>query len=193
MRTDIPRMRRPMRIRFTNRFKCLVCYLIVFPLPLLWQALVLRWIYPYKLAGTAPELMEAFRFLTPGDASVQILLAARESNWLMLVFLCAAAAWVLVLLLQLLWRFSRCKSGGVRATQRGVHTYRLMMLLVWGVSLGCAALVWQFGVRLIAGRTLWDLIVYFVFYLILPLPAAIVSRLAAPSILSGRHAFFKRL
>ena len=193
MRTDIPRMRRPMRIRFTNRFKCLVCYLIVFPLPLLWQMLALRWIYPYKLAGTAPELMEALRFITPEDASVHSLLAARDSNWLMLVFLCAIAAWALVLLLQLLWRFSRRKSGGLRATQRAVHTYRLMMLLIWGVSLGAAALLWQFGVRLIEGRTLWDLIVYFVFYLLLPLPAAIVSRLAAPSMLSGKHAFFKRL
>jgi len=193
MRTDKPRMRRPMRIRFTNRIKCLLCYLIVFPLPLLWQALALRWIYPYKLAGTAPELMEALRFITSEEASLQSLLAARESNWLMLIFLCAVAAWVLVLLLQLLWRFSRRKSGGFRATQRAVHTYRLMMLFVWGISLGCAALVWQFGVRLIAGRTLWDLIAYFAFYLILPLPAAVVSRLAAPSILSGRHAFFKRL
>ena len=193
MRTDIPRMRRPMRIRFTNRFKCLVCYLIAFPLPLLWQVLALRRIYPYKLAGTAPELMDALRFITPEDASLQSLLAARESNWLMLVFLCAIAAWVLVLLLQLLWRFSRRKSGGLRATQRAVHTYRMMMLFVWGASLGCAALVWQFGVQLIPGRTLWDLIAYFVFYLLLPFPAAIVSRLAAPSILSGRHAFFKRL
>jgi hypothetical protein len=108
--------------------------------------------------------------------------------------LCVLCAWVLTLLLQLFWRCTRRAAiQPARATQRAVHTYRLMMLFVWGASLGCAALVWQFGVRLIAGRTLWDLIAYFVFYLLLPFPAAIVSRLAAPSILSGRHAFFKRL
>ena len=195
MRTDERRMRkRPMRIRYTNRGKCLLCYLIAFAIPLLWQMAALRWIFPYKLAATAPEVPQALRLFFPTKgASLKNLLVIREANWIMLVCLCALAAWVLVLLVQLFWRMTRCVSNGLRSTQRAVHSYRLMMLLIWALSLGAASVLWQLGVHRIEGRTVWDLVTYFVFYLLLPLSAAVVSRLAAPSALSGRHAFFKRL
>ena len=195
MRTETQRMRRrPMRIRYTNRFKCFLCYLIAFAIPLLWQALALRWIFPYKLAATSPKLPESLQFFSASeDASLQTLLAVREKNWLTLVALCALVSWALVLIIQLLWRVTRLVSSGLRSTQRAVHSYRLMMLLVWAFSAASAAILWQLGVHLIEGRTVWDLVTYFVFYLLLPFSAAVVSRLAAPSALSGRHAFFKRL
>ena len=46
---------RRIRIRRTNRLKCLVCYLVCFALPVLWQFIGLWLIYPYKLAATAPN------------------------------------------------------------------------------------------------------------------------------------------
>jgi len=195
MRTDERRMRkRPMRIRYTNRGKCLLCYLISFAIPLLWQLAALRFIFPYKLAATAPEVPESFRlFAAPEGAGLPQLLSVREDNWLALVCLCALAAWALVLVMQLLWRMTRRVSTGLRATQRAIHSYRLMMLLIWALSFAAAAALWQLGVHRIEGRTIWDLFTYFVFYLLLPFSAAVVSRLAAPSALSGRHAFFKRL
>ena len=186
--------KRPMRIRYTNRLKCLLCYIIVFSIPLLWQWAALAWIYPYKLAATAPELAEALQFAkTASDGSLRSMLDAREANWLMLVTLMAFAAWAVTLLIQLFWRFLHCKTGGFRAYRRAVHTCRLTALLILGADFSFAAMLWQCGVRLIAGRTVWDLVCYFIFYLLLPLCAVVVSRLAAPSVLSGKHAFFKRL
>ena len=44
------------RLRWSNRVKCLVCYLVCFALPLLWQAAASLWIYPLKLTGTAPNV-----------------------------------------------------------------------------------------------------------------------------------------
>ena len=34
------------RLRWSNRVKCLMCYLVCFALPLLWQAAASLWIYP---------------------------------------------------------------------------------------------------------------------------------------------------
>ncbi len=50
---------RRIRIRRTNRLKCLVCYLVCFALPVLWQFIGLWLIYPYKLAATAPNAAAA--------------------------------------------------------------------------------------------------------------------------------------
>lgn len=44
------------RLRWSNRVKCLMCYLVCFALPLLWQAAASLWIYPLKLTGTAPNV-----------------------------------------------------------------------------------------------------------------------------------------
>ena len=61
------------RLRWSNRGKCLMCYLVCFALPLLWQAAASLWIYPLKLTGTAPNvalhLQAALPFaLAPLDA-----------------------------------------------------------------------------------------------------------------------------
>ena len=184
--------KRSMRIRFTNRGKCLLCYLFAFSLPLLWQYWGLSWIYPYKLAATAPQL--PFSLIAPQDSSYRSVLAAQEANWLGLIAACALAVWAISALLQLLWRFTHRKAlHAFRATQRAVRSYRLLMLLVWALCLLTGAALWKWGVSLIPGRTLWDYLMYFGFYLLLPLCIMTVSRLAAPSVISGRHAFFKRL
>lgn len=183
---------RPMRIRFSNRFKCLVCYLLAFLIPLVWLWWGLTWLYPNKLASTAPAL--PFELIAPADASYRSQLAAREASWLGLIAACALAAWGLTAVLQLTWRIiNRSAWHTFRATQRAVRTYRFMMLLVWAIALAACAALWQLGVRLIPGRTHWDYLMYFGFYLLLPWTAMAVSRLAAPSAISGKHAFFKRL
>ena len=37
------------RLRWSNRVKCLMCYLVCFALPLLWHAAASLWIYPCLL------------------------------------------------------------------------------------------------------------------------------------------------
>ena len=186
---------RPMRIRYANRGKCLLVYLLSFALPLLWQWAALGVLYPYRLAGTAPQLPDfvptAFQ---PADDSFRALLFSREQNWLMLLAALALAVWLLVLVLQLLWRFTRrAHVRAFRATQRAVRAYRCLMLLIWAVCALAAAALWQLGVCRIAGRNHWDILCYFGFYLLMPLAAMAVSRLAAPRAISGKHAFFKRI
>ena len=44
------------RVKYHNRTKVLLCYLLAWGLALLLPYLGLRYLYPYKLAGSAPEL-----------------------------------------------------------------------------------------------------------------------------------------
>ncbi len=201
------------RLRYSNRTKCLLCYLICFSLPVLWQAAGLWLVYPYKLAGTAPNvaqnLANAFPFLAgaldgalsgaaiPVDATPGLLRAAlsfRDDVWRLCVCLCFGFAWGLTLALQLLWRFAHARPLlASRATERAVHAYRVTQGVLWLLNGLFAATVWFLGARFISGRTAWDYLVYFAAYALNALAALCCFRLAAPPVLSGRHAFFKRL
>ncbi len=201
------------RVRYSNRFKCLLCYVVAFALPLVWQWAALAFIYPYKLAGTAPNaaqtLMELLPFLqgalqplaqaatAAANATPDMLraaLAAREQAWFALVCGCLLCAWLLTLVLQLVWRFTR-RAGiaTAQATRRAIRAYRLWLLVIGLVALVFAALLWLMGVRRIPGVGVWDGLCYFAAYGLCVLAAAVVSRLAAPPALSGRHGYFKRL
>lgn len=210
MQNQDNRMRkRPLRMHGSSHLACLVCYLIAFSLPLLWQYAAIRLIYPWKLAATAPDvtshLLAAFPFLdrwlspmavlTGGQPfSLREMLAAREQAWLTALGLSAAAAWGLTLLIQLAWRFThRNPVFSARRTARAIRSYRFTMVILWALNAAIAAGVWLFGVQFITGRTLWDYLVSFGIYLLNPLAAAFVSRLAASPAISGKHAFFKRL
>lgn len=210
MQNESRRMRsRPLRMRSGNHLWCLLCYLIAFAVPLLWQFAALRLIYPYKLYATAPDvaahLLDAFPKLENVLAPIAALtadqpsalmdvLAAREQVWLGVLTLTAAAAWLVTLLIQLLWRvFHRTPILSARATTRAVRSYRITMLLIWLVNAAAAGGLWLYGVQYIHGRTLWDYAVCFGVFVLLPLSAAVVSRLAASPMISGRHAFFKRI
>lgn len=201
-----------LHIRYSNRLKCLLCYLVFFSLPLAWQAAALRLIYPYKLAGTAPNaarlLADALAFpvnwldalarscepVSASSASLRAALEAREASWFLFLTLCALAAWLLTLTVQLLWRARRtCAIQPARATRRAIRAYRLMLLALCALNVAFAALVWFSGMRSIPGRNLWDALAYWGCYPLNVLAAAAVSRLAAPPVISGRHAFFRRL
>lgn len=212
MRSEPVRKRR-MRIRYTNRFKCLLCYLVCFSLPLLWQLMSNLILYPYKLAGTAPNVTEQFLNVFPflrgalgglaaqaaipaaaTAASLSSALAAREEGWLAFLALCTLLAWLLTLLVQLLWRFlHRGPLLASRALLSAIRAYRLTMLCVLLINAAFAATVWYFGLRHVAGRTPWDFFAAFGSYVFNLLAAFFVSRFAAPPTLSGKHAFFKRL
>ena len=208
MQRDANRLR-TLRMRGSNPFACLICYLTAFALPALWEYAALALIYPRKLAFSAPDvaaqLIKAFPSLetrlSPVDLlsadspfSLKELLLVREENWLAALALSAAAAWLLTLLVQLCWRFThRSPLFSARRTAGAILSYRLMMLGVWLLNAAIAAGVWLFGVRFITGRTLWDYLVCFGIFPILPFCAMFVSRLAASSAISGRHAFFKRI
>lgn len=202
-----PRQRK-LRMRSGSGFFCLLCYAVAFAIPLLWQYTAIRLIYPWKLASTAPDLaahlLDAFPFVdqltsiaastSEGVFPLREVLATREQVWLAALAVCALCAWLLTLLVQLLWRFThRSPILAARQTARAIRSYRLSMLVIWGINLAAAAGLWLFGVQFIPGRTIWDYLVSFGFYLLLPLSAAFVSRFAASAAISGKHGFFKRL
>lgn len=201
------------RVRYSNRVKVLICYLVCFAIPPLWLVAGLVLVYPYQLTGSAPEVLGSLintfpvlkRWLSeaaaqaaaPAASSPEIWQAAldsRDSQWAIFLAAVFAAGWLLTLLCQLLWR---CTHGGAyqaaRASARAIRDYRLTQLIIWLVNGSLAAAVWLLGVQFIQGRTLWDYLVYFVPYGLNGLAALCCFRLAAPPALSGRHAFFKRL
>lgn len=201
------------RLRASNRVKCLLCYVICFAVPLLYQAAMLWLVYPYRLAGTAPgiaaNIAAAFPFLSDGLAdfikaadiaaakapsALADAIAARDYEWRVFLSAWALSAWALTLLLQLLWRMTHAKPVmAARAYRRAVSDYRLTLLLIAALGAFFAAAVWFIGARFIEGRTAWDYAAYFPVYALNVLAAFLCFRLAAPPVLSGRRAFFKRL
>ena len=65
--------------------------------------------------------------------------------------------------------------------------------LIWAVNLAGGAALWLLGVQFVQGRTGWDYVIYFCPFLLNGLAAIVCFRLAAPPVLSGKGAFFKRL
>lgn len=204
-----PARKRRLSIHTGSALARFLCYLTAFALPLCWQYAALVFIYPRKLAFTAPdaaaELVNAFSplqtLLSPicartaeGAYPLAQVLEAREQFWLFGLALCALAAWLLTLFIQLAWRFTHCRPlFSARLTSRAIRSYRLTLLIICALNAAVAAGIWFFGVRLIQGRTIWDYVVSFGVFALLPLAAAVVSRLAASPAISGRHAFFKRI
>ena len=205
---------RRVRTRFTNRFKCLLCYLICFSIPLLWQAAGLFFVYPYRLAGTAPSVAANVAHAVPALASalesyaqaadlsraagnpnaLAAAIAARDAQWRAAVGGWFALAWLMTLLIQLLWRATHAKATlASRATSRAVRAYRLSFFAILLINALFAAALWLVGARFIAGRTAWDYLAYFAAYILNLIAALCCFRLAAPPVLSGKHAFFKRL
>lgn len=208
-------MKRP-RIRFSNHLKCLLCYLLAFLLPLLALGGGLWLIYPYRLAGTAPNVAQNILNWLPGleqlfpalremaslaadpstltPEALRLALTQRETIWQLYASVCGLAGWGLTLLIQLLWR-ARFHSaiGAAARTQAAIRGYRLGMLGLLVLNLGLAALVWGLGVRFITERTCWDYLVYFLPYGLNLLAAFVAYRLAAPPVISGRRGFFKRI
>lgn len=200
-----------LRIRYHNRTKVLLCYLLAWGLALLLPLLALYALYPYKLAGSAPTLPDGLATLSVAlpqtarealaaagaelaQSDLQMALQARDFVWRWTVGGVVLLAWALSLLLQLLWRGRYVRPGqGARAALRAVHTYRLTLLSIAGVNLLAAFALFAFGVRQVAGRTAWDYLIYFGGFVLIPLAAAVCFRLAAPPAISGRRAFFRRL
>ena len=200
------------KLKYHNRSKVLLCYALVWGVALLLPYLGLRFVYPYKLASTAPDLTAALArlpFTLPaavGQAmaaalpeglstgALQAALAARDLIWRYWVGAFALLAWAASLLWQLLWRarYVRPKQAA-RAALRAVRGYRFSMLGIWAVNLLAALIVYLTGVSRIPGRTLWDYLMYFNSFLLNPAAAALCFRLAAPPAISGRRAFFHRL
>ena len=71
--------------------------------------------------------------------------------------------------------------------------YRLTQTVIWAVNLASGAALWPLGVQFVQGRTGWDYVIYFCPFLLNGLAAIVCFRLAAPPVLSGKGAFFKRL
>ena len=65
--------------------------------------------------------------------------------------------------------------------------------MIWAVNLAGGAALWLLGVQFVQGRTGWDYVIYFCPFLLNSLAAIVCFRLAAPPVLSGKGAFFKRL
>lgn len=200
------------RLRYSNRTKVLLCYLAAFGLPVLWMLAGLFWGYPYKLAGSAPHIAETLLGLFQGQARLATAVSAaqtsagaspelwrqalqhREQQWLLFWTAVWTANWLLTLLLQLGWRLRHQKPCfAARNTQRAILDYRLTQTVIWAVNLAGGAALWLLGVQFVQGRTGWDYVIYFCPFLLNGLAAIVCFRLAAPPVLSGKGAFFKRL
>lgn len=207
-----PRQRR-LRLRYTNRFKVLLCYLLCFGLALALPLAGLWLVYPFTLVGSAPSIAQTLADTVPsldqtlsvavrasklsGIADAEALSAAlwqRDLYWRVFLAGGFGVAWLLSLLLQLLWRASYRKPlHPARTSLRAVHTFRLTMLCILAVNALCGFLVYWLGLRFVDGKTVWDWLLCLNGYGWIPLAAWICFRLAAPAALSGKHAFFKRL
>ena len=201
-----------LRLRASNRFKVLLCYLVSFAVPPLWQWAGLWLLYPYKLANTAPPIADTVSTLWPGlagldamaqDAALPLagdpgrwtaVLQLRDRHWILFLAVCFAALWLITLLLQLVWRFRQRRGiHAARVADRARRSYRITLLVVLALNTAMALFIYLAGVQHIPGRSLWDWLVYFPAYGLNVLAAMAVSRLAAPAVISGKHAFFKRL
>lgn len=201
------------RVKYHNRTKVLLCYLLAWGLALLLPYLGLAFIYPYKLAGSAPELAQsllnlhltlpglsedalAATALTAGMAqgALTAALTARDLVWRYVVGGMVGLAAVLSLVWQLLWRarFMRPRQAA-KSALKAVTGYRWAMAGIWGLNAVLALVLYLIGVRWIGGKTVWDYMVYFSGFVLVPVAAWICFRLAAPPAISGRHGFFRRL
>ena len=198
------------RIRYHNHTKVLLCYVMAWGLALLIPFVLLAYVFPYTLAGSAPQLVDpsASGLCLPMQAIAglarhaarptgQLLLdqiAMRDLIWRVWVGCATLGAWALALAAQLLWRarYVRPRSGA-RAAMGAVRTFRVTLLAIAAVCALGALGVYLAGVRWIAGRTAWDYAVYFGGFACTPLAAWACFRLAAPPAISGKKAFFKRL
>jgi hypothetical protein len=196
------------RVKYHNRLKVLLCYLLAWGLALAVPLLALWWLYPYKLAGTAPVLAAPFAGLAAmlpeaaraalgngsSGAALTAALDARDLLWRATVAAVAAAAWLLSLLWQLLWRvrFTRPRHGA-RTLRRAMVAYRLSMLAVLLINAAGVAAVTLMGLRLVASPGLWDYLICLCGFVCAPIAALACFRLAAPPAISGKRSFFKRL
>lgn len=201
------------RRRVAGAIKVLLCYLLCFGLALGLPLAGLQWIYPYRLVGTAPgiarHVMQVLPFLNKplldvvnkttlmeGMAADEItgVLAMRDDVWRIFVALCLVIAWILSVLLQLLWRGAYRRPLQLsRVTHRAIRTYRMTLLGIVVLNVLAGLMVYVLGVRFIAGRTLWDWLLYMGGFFLIILAAWACFRFAAPPAISGKRAFFKRL
>lgn len=208
-----PKRIKRLRLRTSGGIKPLLCYLICFALPVLWQYAGLWLVYPYKLANTAPAIADTLGKLLPlrsaaleaaaMEASLPMgsdpalwsaALSLRDEHWRLFVAVCFVAAWAVTLLIQLWWRARHSKGlNAAKLCRRAKATYRLNLLVILLINAAIALLVYLSGVQHIPGRTVWDDLVYFPAFGLNVLVAMICFRLAAPPAISGKHAFFKRL
>ena len=202
-------MRKAFGVKYSNRAKVLLCYALAWGLALLLPYLALRYLYPYKLAGTAPAAATGLAFLPLPAAAREALalgqaaadrgllkqaLAARDLAWRYTVGGLAALAWLLTLLGQLGWRAAYVRPReGAGAALRAVHTSRWMLLGLAALNLLCALWLYLAAVRWIPDRTVWDALTYYSGFVLNTAAAAVCFRLAAPPAISGRRAYFKRL
>lgn len=201
------------RVKYSNKTKVMICYLLCWALALSLPLAALVWVYPYTLVGTAPKLAENLGSVVPavkqwlgetlaatapmGGASSTAMAQAtaeRDLQWRIFLAGCFAAAWLISLAAQLVWRsLYRHPFQAARTGRRAVHTYRVTLLVIAGVNAAGALLVYFLGMRFISGKTHWDWLLYMDGFALNLAAAWICFRWAAPPAISGKHAFFKRL
>lgn len=200
------------KTRIIGRVKTLSCYFLCWGSAVAIPLASLRWFFPFKLVGSSPaiaqNLSNVFSFLQPalaGAAADAVLegktgemlsraMAARDGQWCLFVALCFVTAWLISLTIQLCWRglFVHAKKVA-QATTRAIRLYLLSMLAIVGVNAFVALICYLLGVQFVEGRNGWDYLLYFGGYVLNALAADLCFRLAAPAVISGRNAFFKRL
>ncbi len=181
--------------RYHNRLRILLLFVLCWGVVAALIYAGLRWLYPIKLIGTAPDIAATVGQLWPwlGDTLAGLSLP-RETLWCCVVGGVHALAILIDLLVLGLWRIRYMRPVHIaRATWRARSgcKWTLLWLVVKDAALGL--LLWLTGVQFISGRMGWDYIVYFGGFPLGWLAAALCLRMGAPAAISGRHAYFKRL
>jgi len=205
--------RRHSRVRYSNRVKVLLLYLLAWSLAMLIPLAGLVWVYPYTLAATGPALAEHAAAALPfakgwleeairetavtegmSVASMTGALAARDLQWRVFLAGCQQVCWLVSLCLQVIWRGMYRHSLGVASVaRRALRTYRITLFVVLLVNGMGALLVYFLGMRFIGGKTLWDWLISMNGFGLNLAAAWLCFRLGAPPAISGKRAFFKRL
>lgn len=172
----------------------------------LWLLFALGVLYPHYLANTAPE--QALPYIATQAEQAQAVLTAestpeehtrvlalRETWWQRALLLGQAAGAVLMLLCVYGWRLHARRHALPygRQMRRALHTCRVTGLVILAVEGALAWLCWQYGLRFVEGRTVWDYVCALAGYPLSYLVSVVLRRFGAPACFCARHGAFHRL
>jgi len=212
---DAPAPGRPkrIRVRYGNRARVLLLYLLTWSLAMMVPLAGLVWVYPYTLVGASPPLAEHVAAIAPfakswlegiireatvtegmSAASIAGALAARDLQWRVFLAGCHLVCWFASLCIQLGWRsLYRRPLGVASAARRALRTYRITLFIVLLINGLGALLVHFLGLRFIGGKNIWDWLISMNGFGLNLAAAWLCFRLGAPPAISGKRAFFRRL
>jgi len=166
-------------------------------------------VYPSELNSAAPAIAKHLAEAFPGASTwlqgyidsaegrggaSQAAKQAADTQWCVFIGAVTAAAWLTSLFAQLCWRsFYVSPVRLARAARQAIRSYRLLLLAIVLANIAASASIYGLGLRFVEGRTIWDWILSMGGFALNIIAAFLSFRLAAPSSISGKRSFFRRL